>query len=261
MKDQENVRLEPHRLHGKQAIFFDVNQTLVQQGLSFEVCFKQVWEEYAGRWLQDEPIPADRLWGEYNVRWQQRKKIRATFKQLDALQQQCLREAFHVMSIPVSASMPQSFLLEVRRLQTSAKTTAPGTIETLDDLSRHYMLAIISNSPRGEVLQLLERFGLAVFFPIERIFTAQKPVDKKPAPYLFRGALQSLQLAPRQAVMVGNSWKHDVCGAVKAGMDAIWLQASSGTARSEATKISQQRLGKRTVFLVQALDQLPELLT
>lgn len=249
---------ETVRLQGKRIIFFDVNQTLVQQNLSFEECFRSVWEHFTGRWAQEEKPKADQVWSQYISKWQQRKKSRITFKQLDELQQQCLREAMEAMDVPVSSGMTRGFMQEIRRLQVEAKTMPPQTRVMLESLSRSFRLAIISNSPRSEVLLMLKRFDLGAFFPPEHVFTALKPADKKPAPYLFKRALKTMQLSPKQAVMVGNSWKHDVCGAVKAGLDAVWLNPSDSAA-GPSSKITQQRLGKRKVYLIKQLDQLSEL--
>ncbi|MEK8126761.1 HAD family hydrolase [Paenibacillus filicis] len=247
-------------LSGKQVVFFDVNQTLVLQGLSFEGCFRQVWSQYAARWSAEEPDESEQLWQAYISRWHQRKKARATFKQLDELQQQCLQEAFLERRLPVGGAMTRDFMHEVLRLQVAAKTMPPRTHETLSLLAPRCTLAIISNSPRAEVLLLLERFRLQSFFPQERVYTATKPADKKPSPVLFKTALNALKLAPRQAVMVGNSWKHDVCGAVKVGMDAIWLHENGREHVRDDKKIAQQRLGKRKVYLLNRIDQMLELL-
>lgn len=249
---------ETKPLNGKQAVFFDVNQTLVVQGLSFEESFREVWSRYTARWITGSTPDAGQLWQAYIGKWHHRKKARATFKQLDELQQQCLREAFEEQDIPLSSAMTREFMQEVLHLQVSAKIMPPHTRETLEVLAPRCKLAIISNSPRSEVNLLLERFGLKPFFPSESIFTALKPADKKPAPLLFKTAMQTLQLAPRHAVMVGNSWKHDICGAVKAGLDAVWLHESSDSA-AEGKKISQHRLGKRRVFMIQRLDQMLDL--
>ncbi|WP_141333867.1 HAD family hydrolase [Paenibacillus sp. tmac-D7] len=249
---------EDKPLSGKQAVFFDVNQTLVVRGLSFEASFREVWSRYTARWSTDDTPDAGQLWQAYIGKWHHRKKARATFKQLDELQQQCLREAFEEQQIPFSSAMTRDFMKEVLQLQVSAKTMPPHTLETLAALAPRCKLAIISNSPRAEVMLLLQRFGLHPFFPQERIYTALKPADKKPAPLLFKTALQALQLPPRHAVMVGNSWKHDVCGAVKAGLDAVWLHEDSDSA-AEDKKISQHRLGKRKVYLIQRLDQMLDL--
>jgi putative hydrolase of the HAD superfamily len=71
---------------------------------------------------------------------------------------------------------------------------------------------------------------------------------------LFKSAIRTLALTPRQLLMVGNSWKHDVCGATKAGLDAVWVQSGTMT-----KKISLQKLGKRNVYCIQQMDQLLEL--
>lgn len=248
--------IEKTRVKDKKAIFFDVNQTLVQQELDFEQCFRKVLADYTGRWLQEEATGAESLWDRYITRWQQRKKIRTSFKQLDDLQQQCLQEAFEELDLPVPEGLPGNLIKEVRRMQTAAKTVSPKTMNTLEHLSHSFKLAIISNSPKSEVLQLLHRFHLTSFFPEKHVFTAQKPSEKKPSPYLFKNALQTFQLFPRQAIMVGNSWKNDVCGAVKVGLDAIWLTRSGDAKLSEQSAVVEQRLGRRNVYIIKQLDQL-----
>lgn len=253
---------EKYHLPGKRVIFFDVNQTLIRQNISFEQSFREVWKDYTARWDSEDIPGPEELWQQYMHEWQQRKKLRAASLPLDDVQHQCLLEALRFWNVPVSSIMLRSFMQEVRLRQVSAKTPAPGTLETLDALSGHYRLAIISNSPRDEVLLLLSRFGLTPYFPETCIFTAAKAAEKKPAPTLFKAALGSLQLPSRQAVMVGNSWKHDVVGAVKSGMDAIWLNGSPELADNpETKKVSRQKLGKRYVYLIRRLSQLPSLLS
>lgn len=249
-------------LPGKSVIFFDVNQTLIRQNISFETSFREVWKDYTARWNSDSVPSPEELWQHYLNEWQQRKKLRTALLPLDDVQHQCLVEALRPWNVPVSASMLRSFMQEVRLRQVRAKTPAPGTLETLDALAGKYRLAIISNSPRNEVLLLLSRFGLTKYFPEASIFTATKTSEKKPAPALFKAALSALQLPPKQAVMVGNSWKHDIVGAVKAGMDAVWLNGSAEPyGHPEAKKVSRQKLGKRYVFLIRTLTQLPSLLS
>ena len=48
----------------------------------------------------------------------------------------------------------------------------------------------------------------------------------KPHPSIFLAALADLDVAPRDAVMVGDSVRHDVEGALNVGMRAVWLQRS-----------------------------------
>jgi putative hydrolase of the HAD superfamily len=50
----------------------------------------------------------------------------------------------------------------------------------------------------------------------------------KPNPAFFRLALDEAGVQPREAVMVGDSYRADVIGAWSAGMDAVWLDRREG---------------------------------
>jgi putative hydrolase of the HAD superfamily len=249
----------PYRIQGKKAICFDVNQTLISQGAHFEQAFRAVWNDYSARWSQDEGFPlADEVWSAYQTQWQQQKKLKNVRQKLDDLQQECLKNAIRQLEVPVHQQFAYDFFQSIRKLRLAAKSLAPGVQDMLSELSPRFMLAVISNSPRSEVLHLLDRFDLRSYFPEQRIFTAQKQTDKKPETQLFKTAIRTLGLTPRQVIMVGNSWKHDVCGAVKAGMDAVWVQRQTD---ATAKKISQQKLGRRNVFCIQHMTELMELFT
>ncbi|TDG00857.1 HAD family hydrolase [Paenibacillus piri] len=248
---------QSYPIREKKAICFDVNQTLIYQGVHFEQAFIAVWDDYFARSSRDSGFPQpDKLWSAYQSKWQQHKKLRGGKLHLDDLQQKCLNEALQQLDVPVHQQFAADFFQMLRNHRLAAKSLAPGVLDTLRRLSSHYKLAIISNSPRSDVVHLLNRFGLTGYFPDDRVFTAHKHYDKKPGSSLFKTAIHTLELSPKQAVMVGNSWKHDVCGAVKSGMDAVWIQRQIDT---QPKKISQQKLGKRNVYCIQQIDQLLEL--
>jgi putative hydrolase of the HAD superfamily len=244
-----------YKIQGKKAICFDLNETLIHQGVHFEQAFRSVWNEFAGRGLQQQADDSEGLWERYQAQWQLHKKTKGSVS-FDHLQEQCLQDAIQEQRLPVHQGFARDFFQMVRKRRLAGKTLVPGVEETLRRLSLHFKLAIISNSPHSEVVHLLERFNLQSFFPTERIFTAHKLSEKKPGYPLFKTALQTLELVPRQAVMVGNSWKHDICGAAKAGLDAVWLQTNQG---STTKKISRQKLGKRNIYSIQEITQLLEL--
>jgi FMN phosphatase YigB (HAD superfamily) len=50
----------------------------------------------------------------------------------------------------------------------------------------------------------------------------------KPNPAFYRMALEAVDVAARQALMVGDSYRADVRGAWSAGMDAVWLDRHEG---------------------------------
>ena len=52
----------------------------------------------------------------------------------------------------------------------------------------------------------------------------------KPHPSIFLSALAQLDVAPKDAVMVGDSLRHDVEGALNIGMRAVWLHRGDSAA-------------------------------
>jgi putative hydrolase of the HAD superfamily len=72
----------------------------------------------------------------------------------------------------------------------------------------------------------------------------------KPHPSIFAAALQLLDVAPPDAVMVGDSLRHDVEGAIRAGMRGILLHRG-GSPSARAAELG--------VPVIQSLRELPAL--
>lgn len=77
----------------------------------------------------------------------------------------------------------------------------------------------------------------------------------KPNPEFFRLALQHAGVAPREALMVGDSYRADVHGAWSAGLDAAWLDRSDGKRITPADEPPP-----RDVRIIRSLDAVPEIL-
>jgi HAD superfamily hydrolase (TIGR01549 family) len=75
----------------------------------------------------------------------------------------------------------------------------------------------------------------------------------KPHPSIFAAALQLLGVAPEEAVMVGDSLKHDVEGALNVGMGAVLLNRGDAAAPRVA--------GDHRVPVIKSLRDLMPLLT
>jgi len=81
----------------------------------------------------------------------------------------------------------------------------------------------------------------------------------KPHPSIFNAALALLGVAPADAVMVGDSLKHDVEGALNVGMRAILLNRGDAA----APKVAAPRPGSgqgEAVPVIRSLRELPPLL-
>jgi HAD superfamily hydrolase (TIGR01662 family) len=75
----------------------------------------------------------------------------------------------------------------------------------------------------------------------------------KPHPSIFLSALADLDVAPRDAVMVGDSLRHDVEGALNVGMRAVWLHRGDNAAPT-FTAVHDTRIP-----VIRSLRELPSL--
>jgi putative hydrolase of the HAD superfamily len=73
----------------------------------------------------------------------------------------------------------------------------------------------------------------------------------KPHPSIFSAALQLIDVQPADAVMVGDSLRHDVEGAMRAGMRGVLLHRGDGPVAST---------GELAVPVIRSLRELPALL-
>lgn len=110
-----------------------------------------------------------------------------------------------------------------------------------------YKIGLITNSHR-----CLESFQQ--HFALEGLFSvAVSSIDHgymKPHPSIFETALRAIDVAPAEAVMVGDSFEHDVEGARRLGMHGVLVTRSTGAAGSHPSDVP----------VIQSLRQLPALL-
>ncbi|HYF67758.1 MAG TPA: YjjG family noncanonical pyrimidine nucleotidase [Ohtaekwangia sp.] len=95
----------------------------------------------------------------------------------------------------------------------------PKTLETLDYLSSHYNLTIITNG-FDEIQQLkLTSGNLHRYF--DHVITSQKAGHRKPAREIFEYALRLNNVHSHEAIMIGDNPITDIGGAQNAAIDAV----------------------------------------
>jgi putative hydrolase of the HAD superfamily len=111
-------------------------------------------------------------------------------------------------------------LVSLARTSGNWTQVLPGTQELLQRLRRKYRLAVISNSDGG-MARLLDSRGLGQCF--EAVIDSGSVGHEKPAPEIFRAALDALAVAPKHSVYIGDIYSVDYLGARNAGMHAILM--------------------------------------
>ncbi len=111
----------------------------------------------------------------------------------------------------------------------------PGTIETLTTLkTKGYQMHIITNGFREVQYSKLTNCGLARFFT--KVFISEEIHTTKPHRQIFEHALKSTNAPKKRSIMIGDSWKIDIVGALEFGMDQIMFLNQECNPIPEAVK-------------------------
>ncbi|MDO9026654.1 MAG: HAD family hydrolase [bacterium] len=101
-----------------------------------------------------------------------------------------------------------------------------GADHVLRELKKEkYKVGLICNTGRtpGFVLrELLTRYRLLKYFDVALF--SDETIVRKPDPKIFRLALKALNCRPGSALHLGDDLKNDVQGALKAGMNVLWIE-------------------------------------
>lgn len=113
------------------------------------------------------------------------------------------------------------------------RQVVPGSVEALRQLASEFAIVIVSDSD-GTVCEQLRHAGLAQVGPGEgvevlAILDSTNLGERKPHPRIFQRALQLLDAAPEQTVMIGDSVRCDVHGAAGLGIRSLHVTPSGGS--------------------------------
>jgi putative hydrolase of the HAD superfamily len=113
-------------------------------------------------------------------------------------------------------------------------------------LAPKYRLGIVTNQVCTMQLQKMSRLD-----PEGKLFsalvTSEEMGSEKPDGKIFREACRRLRVVPKECVVVGDSWDHDVIGGLRIGARAVFVGA-------------KLPVSKRGVFHIRHIGELPNLL-
>lgn len=101
----------------------------------------------------------------------------------------------------------------------------PGVVGFLAMCRAHKIkMYVLTNNTCKVQCEKLERLGLLDYF--DKIYTSEEFGHEKPNPLLFHSVLADIGCKPADVAMIGDSYNHDIVGALDAGMFAFWYEAS-----------------------------------
>jgi len=124
-----------------------------------------------------------------------------------------------------------------------------GAVPLVKELSRRFIVGVISNSLPDVQYRKLEAMGLREVFSC--IVLSEEIGIRKPDPGIFHHAASLLRLQPSECLYVGDSYANDVVGSKNSGMLACWLNREESVTTNERIKAD---------FVVSHLQELSEII-
>ena len=108
-----------------------------------------------------------------------------------------------------------------------------GAIELLENLSKKYSLAIVSNGTKAVQNPRLDKSGIRKYF--SHIFISEELGVNKPAREFFEKVLKTCNESRENCVVIGDSESSDILGGINAGIDTCWYNPKGYEAKYSVT--------------------------
>ncbi len=213
------------------AIVFDINGTLIDiqtdegneevyRGISHFLTYQGIQTH---RWeVRDEY---------FQLMDEQRKASGEAFPEIDVVElwREYLRrrpEACRALHPEKLKWMPL-FLAEMYRgISRCRLQLYPEVKNVLDELSRRYRLAALSDAQSAWALPEMRAVGIGGYF--QPIIVSGDCGYRKPDSRIFRVVLDKLRVSPENVLFVGNDMYHDIYGAGQVGMKTVFFSSNQG---------------------------------
>jgi len=169
-------------------------------------------------------VTLEALHGAMGESWKEAERLRAIDHREVAAPER-FAHLFRCLSLDPDACAPGLIvtLIETHRAELAKAIEFPPHYRALlDDLRGRYRMAVVSNFDyTPTALGILRQAGIVEHF--ELIVVSDAVGWRKPAATIFRQTLDRMELAPADALFVGDRIDIDVAGARALGMDAAWV--------------------------------------
>ena len=98
-----------------------------------------------------------------------------------------------------------------------------GIRDELELLKNYYQIVLVSNSQDSDrylVWKALERVQLSQYF--YEVFTPHEIKERKPNPNFYLKILKQINIAPENAIIVGDDYEGDIIAAKQVGLWTVW---------------------------------------
>lgn len=195
-------------------IFFDLDHTLWDFEKNSALTFKKILAE------SNIPVDSDRFLEIYvPINLEYWRLFREDKISKSELRYQRLSKTFAQLEVAVSDEMIDHLSEQYIRYLSTFNYLFEYTEELLENLQKDYKLHIITNGFREVQRKKIKASGIYNYF--KHIVDSESVDVKKPNPKIFSYALELANVAPENALMIGDSFEADIKGALALNMHAI----------------------------------------
>jgi putative hydrolase of the HAD superfamily len=156
-------------------------------------------------------------------REQLRERVRTIYDERGLEFQRVFDELLEREFGEVDPKILASGIVAYRRARESELVLYPhAQLVLLELVKRGIRLGVVSDAPRLQVWMRLCALGLQHLF--DAVVTFDDTGERKPAPAPFREVLRRLDVAPHEAMMIGDWAERDVVGAKSLGMTTVFAR-------------------------------------
>ena len=202
------------------AVIFDFGQTLVDSAEGFRSAEKQVEKKI----FKELALTS---WQEFLENY---RKIRKQFHEKSSFSRKALwQEVYWYYCRQCDEKLLEKWEHQYWEKVKDSTRLFPETEQVLKILASKYQLALITNtqgqesSDKHRIAQLPQLEG---FFDTI-IIAGESGIPAKPDPAPFLLCLKRLGVSADEAVYVGDDWYIDICGAMNASIQPVWLKHHS----------------------------------
>jgi 2-haloalkanoic acid dehalogenase type II len=224
-------------------VIFDMYETLVENnpGL-WQSTFREIIQS------QQLQVSIDDLWREWRaieVGFRDRRvKPGTPFQSYFEGWRDCFAGAFQVLGLEGDPDTASHKSIQ----DMSLRNPYGETIEAMKVLQANWRTAVLSNADDGYLLPNAAALGL----DFAEVLSSEECRCYKPEPGLFQEMLRRLDVAPNQALYVGDRQYEDVKGASGVGMATVWINRTGAVLNPELPTPDYQ---------ISSLLELPGILT
>ncbi|HXQ93961.1 MAG TPA: HAD family hydrolase [Thermoplasmata archaeon] len=217
-------------------VLFDMDDTLFDHTFALRGALARVWRDDPP--LRRRPFRSvlttyTRLLDEIHPEVLQHRRTHAEARQ------ERFRRLFDWAGVPRSPAEFEELSVRYRTEYQALRRPVPGALTLLRSLRGRATVGVVSNNHTTEQRDKMAATGLVEF--VDFLVTSEDAGSEKPAPAIFRTALQLANRGPDEAVMVGDTWSTDIVGARALGIRAVWLNRAGQARPDSASEVLELR--------------------